>query len=128
MIIPNEIITDLKNSNLIIRKAIGDDADGIAAGLRLFGKPATPKWVYSQGYKRAVKWANFHENYKRWLGSFIFRNNQAGADILLLDLESWILKLNNYFNGFDPMAILNNKSLKDLILIRRQLNRVIHSI
>lgn len=125
MIIPNYLIDELAESYKVVNKAIKTEAAAkeVAGGLRLLGKRAAPSWVYAQGYKPNVSWANFHENTKRWYGSFILKEQFAGADILLNDLELWMYKLKKFINSTKP--ILDDERLSELINIRRRIDGLI---
>ena len=112
----------LEHSYLVVREAIGSDAKEIADGLRLFGKKASPAWVYAQGYQPGVNIANFHENYKRWLGAFAIKNKTAGLNILRNDLTAW---LHDLVKPKHSLAILEGKTLRDLILVRQTIDDLI---
>lgn len=119
----NELKKQLKESYLIVRKAIGDDSKEISSGLGILGKSASPKWVYAQGYQRQINpFANFHEANKRWLGAMILKDCIEGADLLLADTISWTENLKRLLTLGRAKT---ETTILDLVIIRQKLDNII---
>lgn len=88
----DDIQKKINNAFFIVSGAVEGFTKQIALALRERGKRATPGFVYAQGTRRDVRYANFYENFLRWLVA-IFEANYIGFEYLWTDLNVFVSDL-----------------------------------
>jgi hypothetical protein len=82
----------IKNSFEVVNAAVEGFTKQIAAQLNIYGKRGGAHSVWRQGQRNELGYANFYENFLRWLAA-IYEANYIGFELLWTDLNIFVSEL-----------------------------------